>query len=78
LTAARDGEAYKASDPYFGGQAVWQNFTTWLSQIPGVNYGVFTNEADAAVNAQALALQKGGSIDEAIAAIDAQITTQAQ
>jgi lactose/L-arabinose transport system substrate-binding protein len=78
LTAARDGEAYKASDPYFGGQAVWQNFTTWLSQIPGVNYGTFTNEADAAVNAQALAMQKGGSIDEAIAAIDAQITTQAQ
>jgi lactose/L-arabinose transport system substrate-binding protein len=78
LLAARDGEAYKATDPYFGGQAVWQNFTTWLSQIPGVNYGTFTNEADAAVNAQAPALQKGGSVDEAIAAIDAQIATQAQ
>ena len=78
LLAARDGEAYKASDPYFGGQAVWQNFSDWLSQIPGVNYGIFTNEADAAVNAQAAALQKGGSVDEAIAAIDAQIRTQAQ
>ena len=78
LLAARDGAAYKASDPYFGGQAVWQNFTTWLAQIPGVNYGIFTNEADAAVNAQIPGLAKGGSVDAAIAAIDAQIKTQAQ
>lgn len=78
LLAARDGNAYKASDPYFGGQAVWQNFTTWLAQIPGVNYGTFTNEADAAVNAQVPGLAKGGDVDKAIAAIDAQIKTQAQ
>ena len=75
---ARDGAAYKAADPYFGGQAVWQNFTTWLAAIPGVNYGIFTNEADAAVNAQIPALAKGGSVDAAIAAIDAQITQQIQ
>ncbi len=78
LIAARDGDAYKATDAYFGGQAVWQNFTTWLAAIPGVNYGLFTNEADAAVNAQLPALAKGGSVDDAIAAIDAQITQQIQ
>lgn len=75
---ARDGEAYKASDPYFGGQPVWQNFTTWLAAIPGVNYGIFTNEADAAVAAQLPGLAKGGSIDDAIAAIDAQVQQQIQ
>lgn len=75
---ARDGEAYKASDAYFGGQAVWQNFTTWLAAIPGVNYGIFTNEADAAVAAQIPGLAKGGSVDEAIAAIDAQVAQQIQ
>ena len=78
LLAARDGEAYKATDAYFGGQAVWQNFTTWLSQIPGVNYGIYTNEADAAVAAQLPGLAKGGSVDDAITAIDAQIQTQIQ
>ena len=78
LLAARDGEAYKANDAYFGGQPVWQNFTTWLSQIPGVNYGIFTNEADAAVAAHLPGLAAGGSVDEAIAAIDAQIQTQIQ
>ena len=78
LLAAREGEAYKASDEYFGGQAVWQSFSDWLKEIPGVNYGVFTNEADAAVAAHLPTLAKGGSVDEAIAAIDAQIRQQIQ
>lgn len=78
LLAARDGEAYKAKDDYFGGEPVWENFSTWLAAIPGVNYGIFTNEADAAVNAQMPGLIKGGSVDEAIAAIDAQISQQIQ
>ena len=78
LLAARDGEAYSATDEYFGGQAVWQDFSDWLGQIPGVNYGIFTNEVDAAVAAQLPALAKGGSLDDAIAAIDAQVRSQIQ
>ncbi len=78
LLAARDGAAYQATDPYFGGQPVWQNFTTWLAEIPGVNYGVFTNEADSAVAAQLPSIAKGGSIDEAIAAIDTQVQQMVQ
>jgi len=43
-----------------------------------VNYGTFTNEADAAVSAQVPALVKGGSVDDAIKAIDAQLKQQMQ
>ena len=78
LLAARDGEAFKSSDAFFGGQAVWQNFSDWLGAIPGVNYGIFTNEADAAVIAQIPALKDGGDVDAAIAAIDAQVRQQTQ
>jgi lactose/L-arabinose transport system substrate-binding protein len=78
LMSAREGAAYKASDPFFGGAPVWQNFSTWLGQIPGVNYGIFTNEADAAVAAQLPGLAKGGSVDDAIKAIDAQLKQQMQ
>ncbi len=78
LLAAREGDAYKATDAFFGGQPVWQNFSDWLSQIPAVNYGIFTNEADAAVVAQLPALKDGGSIDDAAAAIDAQVRQQVQ
>ena len=75
---AREGEAYSASDDYFGGQAVWADFSAWQAAIPGVNYGIFTNEVDAAITAQIPALLAGGSIDEAIAAIDAQVALQIQ
>ncbi|WP_417310458.1 ABC transporter substrate-binding protein [Devosia sp.] len=78
LTAARDGEAYSASDDFFGGQPVWQNFTKWLGEIPAVNYGIFTNEADAAVVAQIPALTNGGDIDQIISDIDAQVRQQIQ
>lgn len=78
LLAAREGEAYSASDAFFGGAPVWQNFSDWLSQIPAVNYGIFTNEADAAVVAQIPALTSGGNVDEIAAAIDAQVRQQIQ
>lgn len=78
LLAAREGDAYKATDAYFGGQAVWQSFSDWLVQIPPVNYGIFTNEVDAAVAAQLPTLANGGSVDDAIAAIDAQVRAQIQ
>ena len=76
LLEARDGPAFQASDPFFSGQPVWQNFTNWLAEIPGVNYGIFTNEADAAVAAQLPALKDGADIDEAIKQIDAQVKQQ--
>ncbi|ODT73188.1 MAG: ABC transporter substrate-binding protein [Pelagibacterium sp. SCN 63-23] len=78
LLAAREGEAYQASDEFFGGAPVWQNFSDWLGQIPAVNYGIFTNEADAAVVAQIPAITSGGNVDEIIAAIDAQVRQQVQ
>lgn len=76
LLEARDGPAFQESDAFFSGQPVWQNFTTWLAQIPGVNYGIFTNEADTAVAAQLPGLKDGADLDEAIKAIDAQIKQQ--
>jgi lactose/L-arabinose transport system substrate-binding protein len=75
---ARDGEAYSASDDYFGGQSVWADFSNWQAQIPPVNYGIFTNEVDAAITAQLPGLIAGGSIDDAITAIDAQVAQMIQ
>jgi lactose/L-arabinose transport system substrate-binding protein len=78
LLAAREGEAYQASDEFFSGQPVWQNFSNWLADIPGVSYGIFTEEADSAVVAQIPAITSGGNIEEIVAAIDAQVRQQTQ
>ncbi|WP_108397751.1 ABC transporter substrate-binding protein [Devosia submarina] len=78
LLAAREGEAYKATDEFFGGAPVWQDFSTWLSQIPSVDYGVFTAEVDSAVQAQLPTIIQGGDLDQALQAIHDQAQQQMQ
>ncbi|WP_413992105.1 ABC transporter substrate-binding protein [Labrys okinawensis] len=78
LLVARQGSAYSQADAFFGDAKVWQSFADWLAKIPSVSYGTYTNEADAAVIAQIPALAKGGSVDDALKAIEAQLKTQIQ
>ncbi|OLP57705.1 ABC transporter substrate-binding protein [Xaviernesmea oryzae] len=79
LTAARTGEAYNLADPFFGGEKVWQHFSDWLAKVPPVNYGVYTNEVDAAVNAHLPELAKDGvSVDKVLAEIESQAQGQIQ
>jgi lactose/L-arabinose transport system substrate-binding protein len=78
LLAARSGAAYEAADPFFGGEKVWQNFSDWLAKVPSVNYGVFTNEADLAVTAQLPALTQGMPVDDALKAIESEISGHIQ
>ncbi|MEO8685818.1 MAG: ABC transporter substrate-binding protein [Devosia sp.] len=78
LLAAREGAAYKESDDFFGGAPVWQNFSTWLGQIPSVDYGTFTAEVDSAVQAQLPGIIKGGDLDAALQAINDQAQQQMQ
>ncbi|MBB5752900.1 ABC transporter substrate-binding protein [Prosthecomicrobium pneumaticum] len=78
LLAARTGAAYDTPDAFFGGEKIWQSFSKWLGEIPAVNYGIFTNEVDAAVAVQLPKLGKGESVDAAIEAIAAQAKVQVQ
>jgi len=75
---AREGEAYQSSDEFFGGQPVWQDFSTWLAEVPDVDYGIFTSEVDAAISAQLPTIAEGGDIDAAIEAINAQAAQATQ
>ncbi|OQP87385.1 ABC transporter substrate-binding protein [Rhizobium rhizosphaerae] len=79
LMAARKGEAYNLADPFFGGEKVWQHFSDWLARVPPVNYGVFTNEVDTAVNAHLPELAKDGvSVDKVLSEIESQAQGQIQ
>jgi lactose/L-arabinose transport system substrate-binding protein len=75
---AVEGDAYKSSDPFFGNQPVWKNFSDWQSKIPGIQYGTFTAEVDQAVLAQLPTIAKGGSVDDALKAINDQAQQQIQ
>jgi lactose/L-arabinose transport system substrate-binding protein len=75
---ASAGEAYKASDDFFGGQPVWANFSDWQAKIPSIDYGIYTAEVDAAVIAQLPGITQGGSVDDALKAIQEQAQQQMQ
>ncbi|HWA20454.1 MAG TPA: extracellular solute-binding protein [Devosia sp.] len=75
---AREGAAYQAKDDFFGGQPVWQDFATWLAQVPDVDYGIFTSEVDSAISAQLPTIAQGGDLDAAIEAINAQASQATQ
>ncbi|WEZ82379.1 extracellular solute-binding protein [Rhizobium sp. 32-5/1] len=78
LLAARTGDAYMKADDFFGGETVWQNFSDWLSKVPPVNYGIFTNEVDTAVTAHLPSLAQGAKIDEVLKQIQSQAEGQIQ
>ncbi len=73
LLEARDGPAFQASDDFFGGEPVWLNFSNWMQEIPGVNYGIFTYEVLSAITAQVGDLTSGDKpTPEIVAAISRQ------
>jgi lactose/L-arabinose transport system substrate-binding protein len=78
LLAAREGEAYQSSDEFFGGAPVWQRFSQWLSEVPPIDYGLFSDEVRTAVEVQLPTIAQGGDIDAALEAINAQAQQQTQ
>ncbi len=63
---AVDGAAYNEPDPYFSNQKVFKDFGHWVAEIPQVNYGMFTYEADDAVKANLNAYIQGHVTLEAL------------
>ena len=39
---ATESDAYKAEDEFFGGQSIVADFSSWVDEIPSVNYGIHT------------------------------------
>lgn len=76
---AFEGDAYATPDEFFGDKAIYQDLSAWASEIPKVNYGSYTYEADSAVMAQMDAYVTGGiSLEDMLAAAEAQLANQLQ
>ncbi len=67
------GEAYANADEFFGGQVVFGDFAKWMDEIPALNYGLYTYEADSAIMAVMPGVYEGGSIEEALQAAEDQV-----
>ncbi|WP_026701285.1 ABC transporter substrate-binding protein [Salibacterium aidingense] len=75
-TPASDGEAYQAGNDFFGGQSLISDFSTWVEDIPSVNYGMHTYSIEDILAAEMQNYLKGKSLDDALA--DAQAQAEAQ
>ena len=72
------GEAYKEEKEFFGGQAIYDDFAKWIAQIPPVNYGTYTWEADGVLMAEILNVLNGMPIEEALANTEVQVIQQVE
>ncbi|MCJ8008757.1 ABC transporter substrate-binding protein [Lederbergia wuyishanensis] len=73
---ATEGEAYKSGDDFFGGQKVIQDFSKWMAEIPGVNYGIHTYAIEDILIAEMQNYLNGKDIDDVMN--DAQQQAEAQ
>lgn len=76
---AGEGEAYTTPNDFFGGQKIYQDFSNWNKDIPPVNYGIYTSEADSIAMAEIASVIAGNiTVDRAIENIDKQLRLQIQ
>lgn len=73
---AQSGDAYVKEDEFFKGQKVYEDFSGWMAEIPAVNYGTYTYEADSAIFANIIDVYNGGSIEEALKKAEEQLKSQ--
>lgn len=72
------GEAYSKNSEFFGGQAIYTDFANWMSEIPSVNYGMYTYEADSVIMGEFINILQGVDIDKALSNAEEQIKQQIQ
>ncbi len=75
---SQSGEAYVKPDEFFGGQKVFVDLAKYMKEIPAVDYGAYTYEADAAIAAILPSVYTGGDVDALLKDAQAQVESSIQ
>ena len=75
---ASDSPAYDSEDAFFSNMKVNKALTTWLSEIPAVDTGVYTAEAQAAILAVMPGILNGDDVDAALETAENQFSQMVQ
>lgn len=74
---AQTGDAYTKEDAFFSNQKIYSDLSKWIKNIPSINYGMYTYEADAAVMATMNDVYTGKiTVDEALKKAEEQVKNQ--
>ncbi|GIN69564.1 ABC transporter substrate-binding protein [Bacillus sp. J14TS2] len=71
-------EAYTEPQDYFGGQKIYEDFSKWSEEVKGVNFGMYTWEADAALMNELQNILNGEDVQEGLNKVQEQVEQQIQ
>lgn len=77
-TKAFSSDAYSQEIEFFGGQKVYQIFSEWSKEVPGITIGMYTQEAKDALKTEFTNIVNGGDIDESLKAMQSLFEQQVQ
>jgi len=63
---AFSSEAYGQESEFFGGQAIYQDFTEWSKQVPGISLGTYTQEAKDALKNELPNILNGADLKDSL------------
>lgn len=75
---ASDVEAYSTADEYFSGQQINQTLASWISEIPSVNPGAYTSEAQSALLAVTPNILNGSDLETELSTAEEQFNQMVQ
>ena len=75
---ASDTAAYQVEMPFFANEKIYADFSKWSEQIPAINYGMYTYEADSVVSSIIPSVIQGAPVDEALSDVEQQLKYQIQ
>ena len=75
---ASDVEAYNIEDEFYGGQQVNKDLATWMSEIPAVDTGAFSAEAQSALLAVTPQILEGEDLASCLEEAETQFTQLTQ
>ena len=75
---AFESKSYVEEQEYFGGQKIYSDFSEWSKDVKGVNFGMYTWEADTALMDELQGMLKGESIDKGLQNVQERVEQQIQ
>lgn len=75
---AFSSEAYGQTSEFFGGQAIYSDFTKWSTEVPGISLGMYTQEAKDALKNELPNILNGADLTQSLANIQKLFEQQVQ
>lgn len=76
MLSANEQEAYQEASEFYSGQKIFDDFSTWTSEIPEVNYGHETYAIEAVVAEALHRIINGEETDKVLADTQKQVEAQ--